>query len=285
MFVSLLPFSLSEKSRAMCWWLWTSSSTCPWRTCASSAAPSSTRRDMLWPYSSTTGRMATLDSGNLAWGTSRVSEAWKCRGLVARKKNELVEYFPSALSHLLSAGDWGTTRAWQFCVLSGVYWYIILFLVHKSTSLHNDQRLPMRVMVRAYLKQNQLLIEYVNFFLCVDTMSMLVSLWSLIIGRVASDAGYFLPSYLSCSIPCASVSLVYLILELPFLSKNSVLHIVRKVLIFWAKNVSKVHSFMFYEILGWIMLWGRSTIHFLFLSIQSQWFGRLKLAKYQWTVT
>lgn len=70
-----------------------------------------------------------------------------------KKKNKLVEYFPTALRHLHSAGDWGTTRAWQLCVLWGVCWYIIMFWVHKSTSLHNDQGLTMRVMVRAYLKQ------------------------------------------------------------------------------------------------------------------------------------
>lgn len=78
----------------MCWWLWTSLNTCPWRTCASFVGPSSTRRDMLWPFSLTTGRMGTLDSGNLGWGTWRVSETWKCGGLAARKKIILLSISP-----------------------------------------------------------------------------------------------------------------------------------------------------------------------------------------------
>lgn len=56
-------------------------------------------------------------------------EVW---GIRCKLKNELVEYFPHALGHLRSAGEWGITRAWKLCVLWGVCWYIV-FLVHKST--------------------------------------------------------------------------------------------------------------------------------------------------------
>lgn len=143
MFVSFLPFSLSEKSQAMFWWLWISLNTCHWRTYASFVGPNSMKSDMLWRYFLTTEKMVTLDSGNLAWRTWRVSETCKCDGLVSRKKNmSLLNICTNALSHLHSANNGGGTRGWQL--------YVVLFLLHKCTFLTTDQRLCMEVM---HLKQ------------------------------------------------------------------------------------------------------------------------------------
>lgn len=188
MFVSFLAFSLSGKSLAMCWWLWTSLNTCPWRTCASSVGPSSTRSDTLWPFSLTTGRMETLGSGNLAWGTWQVSETCKCGGFVARRKKRVCWVFPCCPGSCVSSeGFVGTS---------------FFFLVHQTTSLHKDQKLYVRVMARAYLKQKTVVWRVCELFFSVcwyhEHVGFLVII-PLIIARVASGAGYFLPSCLSFS--------------------------------------------------------------------------------------
>lgn len=135
MFVSLLSFSLSEKSQAMFWWLWINLNICHWRTCASFVGPNSMKSDMLWQYFLTTERMVTLDSGNLAWRTWRVSETCICDGLLTRKKMSLLNICPNALGHLHSANNGGTMRDWQLYVVWEFYQYLILFLVNQKLFL------------------------------------------------------------------------------------------------------------------------------------------------------
>lgn len=119
----------------MFWWLWINLNTCHWRTCALFVGRNSMKSDMLWQYFLTTERMVTLDSGNLAWRTWRVSETCKCDGLVARKSMSLLNICRSALSHLLSANNRSTIRGWQLYIVWDTRWYLISFLFWFTTVL------------------------------------------------------------------------------------------------------------------------------------------------------
>lgn len=138
MFVSFLPFSLSEKSQAMFWWLWISLNTCHWRTYASFVGPNSMKSDMLWRYFLTTEKMVTLDSGNLAWRTWRVSETCKCHGLVSRKKKRACWIFapmPSVtciLQIMEVAREAGSCTFYFFCFTKVLFSLLIKGCVWKS---------------------------------------------------------------------------------------------------------------------------------------------------------
>lgn len=66
--------SQSEKWQAMCWWPWTSSTTCLWRTWGSSEEPSCTRTGTPSQSSLTTDVMETSACVSWVWKTSQVSD-------------------------------------------------------------------------------------------------------------------------------------------------------------------------------------------------------------------
>ena len=66
--------SPSERWQATCWWPWTSSTTCLWKTWGSSEGPSCTRTATPSQSSSTTDGMGTSACVSWDWKTSQVSK-------------------------------------------------------------------------------------------------------------------------------------------------------------------------------------------------------------------
>ena len=146
--VSFLPFSLSERSQAMFWWLWISLSTCHWRTCASFVGPNSMKSDMLWRYFLTTERMVTSDSGNLAWRIWQVSETCKCDGLVTRKKRAcwLFAPMPSVtciLQIMKLPWEAGSCTLFERCIATSFpFWFttVLFSVLIKRCAWKSDQK-------------------------------------------------------------------------------------------------------------------------------------------------